>query len=317
MDSASAPSAGISVPAAGTRQRDAEQYFTELSGLSIDELWREARAEAVDLRKDELASALLAVGTRYNYGLPAGLAAGRAQIGNFWRGLQLADLALAQACALGRETAWRAFMAGFREPLTRAATAITGSATAGEELADSLWGEMFGLNERAGARVSPLAGYSGRGSLMGFLRATLAQRNVDHHRRTQRETPLPDADLRAAPAAALPEPGAAARVGEALESMLGAVEPEERFLLAAWFLDRRTLLDISRIIRVHEATVSRRLQRLTSRLHNDLLSRLEASGMSRAAAKEALGVDPRDIDINLRSLLQASKNGAFHEKERT
>jgi RNA polymerase sigma-70 factor (ECF subfamily) len=97
--------------------------------------------------------------------------------------------------------------------------------------------------------------------------------------------------------------------------MLGAVEPEERFLLAAWFLDRRTLLDISRIVGVHEATVSRRLQRLTSRLHNDLRRRLEASGMSRAAAEEALGIDPRDIDINLRSLLQASRSGAFHERE--
>jgi hypothetical protein len=37
--------------------------------------------------------------------------------------------------------------------------------------------------------------------------------------------------------------------------------------------------------------------------------------MSRAAADEALGTDPRDLEINLRSLLQASQPEAFPEKE--
>lgn len=303
------------MPAVESAHGDAEQYFAELSGLSIEELWREARGEAADLRRDELAAALLSVGARFNYGLPAGAAAGRAQVANFWRGLQLQDLALAQACARGRDAAWRAFMAAYGQPLTRAATAITGSAAAGEELADSLWGEMFGLNERAGERVSPLAGYSGRGSLMGFLRATLAQRNVDRHRRTQRETALPNAELRAAPAAPQSEPGAVARLVEALREVMGAMDAEERFLLAAWFLDQRTLLDISRVVRVHEATVSRRLQRLTARLRKELPGRLQALGMSRAAAEEALSIDPRDVEINLRALLQASQTSAFQGKE--
>lgn len=303
------------MPEVESAHRDAQQDFTELSGLAVDELWREARAESVDLRKEELASALLSVGARYNYGLPHGVCPDKAQIGNFWRGLQLQDLALAQACARGREAAWRAFMAASREPLTRAAVAITGSAAAGEELADSLWGEMFGLSERSGVRVSPLASYSGRGSLMGFLRATLAQRNVDRHRRTHRETALPSGDLPAAPSTPRPEPDAVSRVGAALREMLGMIDAEERFLLSAWFLDQRTLLDISRIVRVHEATVSRRLQRLTARLHKELLARLQASGMSRAAAEEALRIDPRDVDINLRGLLQASRPGAFQEKD--
>ena len=67
---------------------------------------------------------------------------------------------------------------------------MTGSATDGEELANSLYSDMFGLTERGGRRQSPLASYSGRGSLAGFLRASLAQRNVDRHRRTWRETEL-------------------------------------------------------------------------------------------------------------------------------
>jgi RNA polymerase sigma-70 factor, ECF subfamily len=303
LDSASAQSAELSALA------------TELSGLSIDEFHRASRADSVDLRKDELASLLVALGVRYNYGLAPAVSASQAQIGAFWRALQLQDLALAHACALGRDAAWRQFMTRFRGPLTRAAIGITGSATAGEELADSLYSEMFGLTERDGQRQSPLAGYSGRGSLMGFLRATLAQRNVDRHRRTNRETSLPPADLRAAPQRPIPAPDVLSRLGDALAEALGLLVPEERFILSAWFLDQRTLLDISRVIGVHEATVSRRLQRLTSRLHKELLGRLRARGMSRAAAEEALGTDPRDLEINLRSLLQASQPDAFNGKE--
>ena len=314
MDSASAQSAGLSAPAVGSSDPDAVQSFTELSGLSIEEFCQEARCDTVDLRRDEFAGALLAIGNRYNFGLAAGLGAGRTQIGNFLRGLQLQDVALAQACALGRDAAWREFLTRYREPLTRAATAMTGSQAAGEELADSLWPEMFGLNERGGQRFSPLAGYSGRGSLIGFLRATLAQRNVDRHRRTHRETELPSTELPAAAVTAVPEAGAVAQLCAALSETFGTLDAEERFLLSAWFLDGRTLLEISRIIAVHEATVSRRMQRLTARLRDELLARLQSRGMSRAASEEAMDIDPRDIEINLRGLLQASRTETFSGK---
>ena len=314
MDSGSAQSAELSAPVVASSSLDATQGFEELSGLSTEALWKEARCESVDLRLDEFVAALLAVGNRYNFGLAAGVIAGRSQIGNFLRGLQLPDLALAQACALGRDAAWQEFMVRFRVPLTRAAMAMTGSESAGEELADSLWPEMFGLSERSGERVSPLASYSGRGSLVGFLRTTLAQRNVDRHRRTHRETELPARELQATQQETAPEPMAVVQVQAALEKTIGTIDAEERFLLAAWYLDQRTLLEISRIIGVHEATVSRRIQRLTSRLREELLGRLQTNGMSRAAAEEALGVDPRDVDINLRGLLQASQSEAFSGK---
>ena len=99
-----------------------------------------------------------------------------------------------------------------------------------------------------------------------------------------------------------------------MKATLGRLEPEERFLLSAWFLDRRTLLEISHLLRVHEATVSRRLQRLTAKLHEQLLKNLEISGLSRAAAKDALGTDPRDLDINIRNVLQASQEASFLEQ---
>jgi RNA polymerase sigma-70 factor (ECF subfamily) len=316
LDSVSPGFAEVSAAAisSGSVAQDPELVLNELSGLAIDDFWRAADAGSVGLGKNELASVLLAVGVKYNYGLAPGVLATRAQIGAFWHSLQLRDLALAHACALGRDAAWQQFMARNKEALTQAAIGITGSPSMGHELADSLYSEMFGLTERDGERRSPLVYYSGRGSFKGFLRATLAQRHVDHHRRTSRETSLPAGDLAAAPVPATPSPDVLLRLGDSLATILGRLEPEERFLLSAWFLDQRTLLEISRILRVHEATVSRRIGRLTARLHKELLATLRASGMSQAAASEALGTDPRDVNINLQSVLQNSRSGAFPEQ---
>lgn len=287
----------------------------DLSGPLLDGLWQAAEAGSVGLSKPEWAQALQAVGTKYNYGLPPGARATPAQAGDFLHSLRLAELALAHACALGRDVAWQLFLARYRDPLTKAAIAITGSASMGEELADSLYSEMFGLKERDGERLSPLAYYSGRGSLAGFLRATLAQRNVDRHRRTHRETPLPLEESAAATTAPVPSSDVLSRLGKALAVTLGSLTAEERFLLAALFLDQRTMLQIAQVLRVHEATVSRRVSRATLRIRKELLKNLQADGMSKAAAEEALDTDPRDLDINLRSLLQASRSSAFLEQE--
>ena len=123
---------------------------------------------------------------------------------DFLRSLRLEDLALATACVLGREDAWQRFLNLYRAPLTQAAVAITGSSTLGHDLADSLYSELYGLREVEGQRRSPLASYSGRGSLLGWLRTTLAQRHVDHHRRTHRESPLDTLDAPAPPAEPTP-----------------------------------------------------------------------------------------------------------------
>ena len=95
---------------------------------------------------------------------------------------------------------------------------------------------------------------------------------------------------------------------------LRELAPEDRFLLSCYFLDRQTLLQISQTIRVHEATVSRRLKRLLADLRQHLLHNLQSGGLSKRAAEEALGTDPRDIEINLRSLLQISQTASFSDR---
>jgi RNA polymerase sigma-70 factor (ECF subfamily) len=275
----------------------------------IHELWCTAEAETCGLSLEEFSVVLFGVGEKVNFGHPPGANPEPAQKAAFFRGLHLAELALAHACALGREAAWQIFLSRYRASLTQAAYSITGSATLGQDLADSLYAELYGLRETGGERRSPLTSYSGRGSLLGWLRTTLVQRFRDHHRRTHRETPLDDLDSPAPPATSIP-----AELGlltTAVAKTLIGIAAEDRFLLAAYYLDRQTLLQIARTLAVHEATISRRLKRLADELRKKLLENLMLSGLSKAAAEEALGADPRDIEINLRKLLQTSQTSTF------
>ncbi len=309
MDSASNPGE-LNIPASSGQPSTPVLSFTGIPPALLEELWQKAEAEAIELTRPEFGQILVAVGAKTNHGLAPGTSASPGQKAAFFRSLHLPDLALAHACALGREPAWERFLSLYRGALVRAAQGITGSTSLGEDLADSLYAELYGLREVEGQRKSPLNSFTGRGSLLGWLRTTLAQRFTDHHRRTHREAPLEDFDA-PAPVTAVSISVEADALTAAIASTLAELEPEDRFLLAAYYLDRQTLLVIARTINVHEATISRRLKRLLEGLRIRLLKNLCAGGLSKAAALEALGADPRDIEINLHALLQTSQTGAF------
>ena len=279
----------------------------------MSELWALSDGPACGLTREQFTGRLDSIAS-----VEGGRFASEVELADFLRGLKLADLALAHGCALGLDAAWRRFIALYREALTRAGIAIARDEMRGRELADSLYAELYGLTSKEGERRSPLVSYAGRGSLMGWLRSTLAQRQVDHFRRTHREQPLEEEFDQAAP-----EPVAAATTEQrsilnvAVAEVLREVDGEDRFLLASYYLDQRTLLQIARLLRVHEATVSRKLKRLTAELRKQLIRRLQRDGMSKRAAEEILETDPRDLEINLRMVLQESQTDTFLEKTET
>ncbi len=318
VDTAASQSGDLTLPQArqepSTAALNPELQSASLSPSLLEELWRSAGGKSCGLAPGEFGAILATIGTKHNYGLPPGAELDESQRAAFFRSIHLADLALAHACARGHQPAWERFVALYRDALDQAGTAIAGSAALGTELAGSLYAELYGLRQVQGERLSPLASYSGRGSLLGWLRATLVQRYRDHLRRTRREVALEDFD---GPVTDAPAPHIAELnvLAAAVAQTLGALAPEDRFLLAAYYLDRQTLLEIARTLRVHEATISRRLKRVVKEARKRLLRTLVIGGLSKAAAEEALGADPRDVEINLSALLQTSQLPAFSHRE--
>jgi RNA polymerase sigma-70 factor (ECF subfamily) len=314
VDTASSKPADLDVPVPTVLQsttiEDPSFLISTLPPSLVQELWLTAEAKACGLSLDEFSVALTSVGKKVNCGLPPGEVPDSTQKAAFFRSLHLAELALAHSCALGRDAAWEAFLTRYRNSLVQTAISIAGSATVGQDLADSLYAELYGLRQTDGERRAPLASYSGRGSLAGWLRTTLIQRFRDHHRRTHRESPLDNLD-NPSPVPTIPIPQNLAQLTVAVARTLRGIEAEDRFLLSAYYLDRQTLLQIAQTLAVHEATISRRLKRLADNLRKQLIENLIARGLSKVAAEEALGADPRDIEINLRKLLQTSQTSTF------
>ncbi|MBS1804182.1 MAG: sigma-70 family RNA polymerase sigma factor [Acidobacteria bacterium] len=284
----------------------------------LDRLWLDSEVSSWGLARGDFERIILVAGLRQNFGVAAGTAASLGEQAEFFRSIKLADLVLASACAEGNECAWEHFMSAYGAQLTRAAIAISGSQTVGRDLADAFYAELYGLNTRDGKRKCPLESYRGRGSLLGWLRTTLSQRFVDHYRRTYREEELDEGrhDSPIDEGSSLPDSATGTALREAVHQALTSQPAEERFVLAAYYLDERTLAEIGKFLNVHEATISRRLKRSTEAIRKQILKLLEKGGLSRTAAQEAIGTDPRDLELgmDLKKLLQYPSSESFKEQ---
>src|SRR4029077_18951802 len=109
-----------------------------------------------------------------------------------------------------------------------------------------------------------------------------AQEHVNRYRRQRRVVSL-DEEVEAghqfASPAAEPAPGIDPRVEGATDEALAAIAPEDRFILASYFLDDQTLAQIARTLGVHESTISRKLDKLAKSLRKNILAALARRGM--------------------------------------
>jgi RNA polymerase sigma-70 factor, ECF subfamily len=236
----------------------------------------------------------------------------------FGKTLRLQELVLARACAAGHERAWDVFLHLYREKLYDIARQITRDDSTGRELADSVYADLFGTKMREGARVSRLTYYGGRGSLEGWLRTVLAQEYVNTYRKQRRTVSLDEESEEGTQfAAAVSDPVVPAdpRLENAIDDALRTLAAEDRFVLASYFLDRRTLAQIACALSVHESTISRKVEKLTKGLRKQIVKNLVRQGMSRRQAEEALSADVRDLVVDIRaSLAQDSVAAPFSEK---
>jgi len=235
---------------------------------------------------------------------------------DLWQTLKLEELALTRGCVNGHELAWQEFLTRYREKLYDIARGITKEDSSGRELADSLYADLYGLSEREGRRISRLSFYMGRGSLEGWLRTVVAQEFVNRYRKQKRLVSLEEETeegVQFASNESFSTGSVDGRLGQATDAALDQLPAEDRLILAGYYLDNRTLTEIGRMLGVHESTISRRLEKLLKMLRKHVVAGLQARGMNRDQAEEALEVDVRCLAVDVRRRLQETRSQAFQE----
>lgn len=249
-------------------------------------------------------------------------------IARFIDELQADDLCLIIACERGDENAWNDLVERFKPTVRSAARSASTNEDAAEDLAQSIWAELYGLRVRKdGMPASKLAYYSGRGSLAGWLRAVVAQLAVDMFRKqsrliqTEEDTEF-DRLARDAQdghghvvVAAIPTPEesmstrfAQADMQQALDKAVKELGAEDRLLVKLYYFDNLRLREAGAVLGVHEATASRRLTRIQTDLRKRVTKILvDERGWTQAETERSFAEVAQHLDTDLEALL--SKEG--------
>ena len=227
----------------------------------------------------------------------------RQKVEDYVGSLHLEDLALACACAAGCESAWEHFFATYRQYLYSAAAAITRRSASdpyAREFADSLYATLYGRETKIG-RVSLFNHFHGRSKLSTWLRAVLAQRYIDVLRQEKRLESLEDEEgsekvlppkLRSNWQPADPNRSRYLRLlADALKQAISSLNQLDRTRLISYYLKDLTLAEIGRTLNEHEATVSRKLDRVRQELKGKVIAILKSGCASRNGPQVQAGHD--------------------------
>ena len=249
-----------------------------------------------------------------------------ADISKFIDELQADDLCLIIACERGDENAWNDLVERFSATVRSAARSATSNEDAAEDLAQSIWAELYGLRARKdGKPASKLAYYSGGGSLAGWLRAVVAQLAIDSFRKqsklvqTEEDTDLDrlarDAQIaEGGPIAArIPTPEesmsnsfAQTDIHQALNNAVQELGAEDRLLVKLYYFDNLRLREAGAVLGVHEATASRRLTRIQTDLRKRVTKILvDERGWTPNETEKAFAEVAQHLDTDLEGLLAA------------
>jgi len=237
------------------------------------------------------------------------------EIAKFIDELQADDLCLIIACERGDENAWNDLVERFTPTVRSAARSASSNEDAAEDLAQSIWAELYGLRTRKdGAPASKLAYYSGRGSLAGWLRAVVGQLAVDTFRKqsrlvqTEEDTDL-DRLAHEANAgdvlAGIPTPEdslanrfAQSDMQQALNRAVQELAAEDRLLVKLYYFDNLRLREAGAVLGVHEATASRRLTRIQTDLRKRVTKILiDERGWTAAETEKSFAEVAQHLDI--------------------
>lgn len=256
------------------------------------------------------------------------------EITDFINKLQADDLCLIVACEQGNQKAWSDLVARFSATVRSAARSASANEEGAEDLAQSIWAELYGLRIREdGKPAGKLTYYSGRGSLAGWLRAVVAQLAVDQHRKQSRLVQTEeDADFDRIiqegqdgvtwsghggvldPEVQISQKLAGAQMQKALSTSIKQLTAEDRLLVKLYYFDGLRLREAGAVLGVHEATASRRL----SRIHADLRHQVEKvlteeKGWTKPETKRAFSDIALHFEAGIEPLL--ASEGAVRKNE--
>ena len=257
----------------------------------------------------------------------------RETIGDFIDKLQADDLCLIIACECGDQKAWNDLVERFTVTVRSAARTTSSNEEGAEDLAQSIWAELYGLRVgKDGKPTGKLAYYSGRGSLAGWLRAVVAQLAVDQHRKQSRLVQTEeDSDFdriiqqgkdesnwsghggAVDPEREVSTKLAGAQMHKALSASIQQLSAEDRLLVKLYYFEGLKLHEAGALLGVHEATASRRLTRIYVDLRERVEGILMAQGWTKPETKRAFSEVALHLEADIEPLL-ASK-GVLLEKE--
>ena len=297
----------------------------EIGQLLLNQVFAEARAASWGIDRDAFAATLhLSAKKHFVEDIPP-----VAKLEGYFFSLHLQDLALACGCAQGNSAAWDYFVSTYRGYLRSAAGIILHcppDSPAAQELADSLFAELYGISEGANRR-SLFRYFHGRSSLKTWLRAVLAQRHIDAVRVAKRFASLDEPDGEGKvhePADKMILPPSDPHRSKylklfqtALVAALEKIEMRDRERLKLYYLDEKTLAEIGKKLGEHESSVSRNLDRVRRELREDvegILGKPEA-GSALSAEQIALCFEyaAEDAPIDLGKLLKTERTGSLQK----
>jgi RNA polymerase sigma-70 factor (ECF subfamily) len=249
--------------------------------------------------------------------------ASSSEIRAFVDALNADDLCLIVACERGDESAWNDLVVNFDSTVKSAARKISGNTEDAEDLASSIWAELYGLKEKDGKAKGKLSYYSGRGSLAGWLRAVVSQLAVDQFRKDSRFVQIEEArefenlaqdsaehseNSKVVHAAETPEEAlsrteAQRDVSNALRQAVSNLEPEDRLIMKLYYFDDLKLKDIGVSLGFHEATASRKLVRVQAEIRKTVERVLcEKHGWQKEEVKRYLSETASKLDLSVEKL---------------
>jgi RNA polymerase sigma-70 factor (ECF subfamily) len=250
--------------------------------------------------------------------------ASTAEIKEFIDALRADDLCLIIACEKADATAWEDLVKNFDSTVKSAARKFANNTEDAEDLAGSIWAELYGLKQDADGRVkSKLSYYSGRGSLAGWLRAVTNQLAVDQFRKESKFVQIEeDRDFENLanessekaenlnvvahsdnPEQILTEKQTQKDVSDALKQAIAELEAEDKLILKLYYFDDLKLKDIGNALGFHEATASRKLVRVQSEIRKSVEKILRSQhGWSENEVKRYLAETASKLGINFEKL---------------